>query len=104
MENNNVKSAKTLLVRDLEYYPLVLHDPISDARTYRKIKQYVFTCITEKEYLADCKDWLYKLYEAQKEDEKTVFISRIDLLVNALYDFYSYLQTSRKYDTQFGQR
>ena len=31
MDNNNVKSAKTLLVRDLEFHPIVLHDPISDA-------------------------------------------------------------------------
>ena len=75
MNNINVKSAKTLLERDLEDYPLALHDPISDARTYPKIKQYVFTCIIEKEHLADCKDWLYKLYEAQKEEEKTVFKS-----------------------------
>lgn len=96
MDNINVKSAKTLLVRDLEDYPLVLHDPIGDARTYLKIKQYVFTCITEKENLADCKDWLYKLYGAQTEGEKSVFISKIDLLVNALYDFYSYLQNIKK--------
>lgn len=96
MENNNVKNAKSLLVRDLEDYPLVLHDPVSDARTYLKIKQYVFTCITEKADLADCKDWLYKLYDAQTEDEKSVFISKIDLLVNALYDFYSYLQNVKK--------
>lgn len=96
MKKNNVNSAKVLLVRDLEDNPYVLHDPISDARTYLKIRQYVYSCITEKENLADCKDWLYKLYDAQTEDEKSVFISKIDLLVNALYDFYSYLQNIKK--------
>lgn len=96
MDNINMKSAKTILVRDLEDYPLVLHDPISDARTYLKIKKYVFSCITEKVNLADCKDWLYILYDAQTEDEKSLFISKIDLLVNALYDFYSYLQNIKK--------
>ena len=96
MDNSNVKSAKEILVRDLEDNPLVSHNPISDARTYHKIKQYVFSCITEKVNIADCKDWLYILYEAQEEDEKTVFKSRIDLLVNALYDFNSYLQNIKK--------
>jgi hypothetical protein len=95
MDDINVKSAKTLLLRDLEDYPLVLHDPIGDARTYLKIKQYVFTCITEKVNVADCKDWLYKLYEEQTEVEKSVFIPKVDLLVNALYDFYSFLQNNK---------
>jgi hypothetical protein len=92
---DNVESAKKQLVSDLEDCPLVVHDPIGDARTYIKTKQYLFSCIVERKDRAESKDWLYKLYEEQTDDEKYLFVLKLDLLANALYDFYYYLQNNR---------
>ena len=89
---DDVEKTKKVLESDLEEYPLALHDPISDARTYRKIKQYLFSSIIRGKDRAESKDWLYKLYEAQTDNEKEKFSSKIDLLVNVLYDFYYYLK------------
>ena len=92
---DKVDNAKKILKSDLESYPPVLDDPISDARTYRKILRYFFSCATEERNRADCKDWLYKLYDEQTDKEKDILTSKVDLLVNAIYDFYDYLKNER---------
>lgn len=90
---DKVEIAMKVLKSDLEDYPSVLHDPFGDARTYRKILQYLFSCVTEGKNRADSKDYLYKLYEEQTDKEKAILISKVDLLANALYDFNDYLKT-----------
>lgn len=92
---DKVEIAKKALVRDLEDYPLALHDPIGDGRTFRKILRYLFSCVVERKDRAESKDWLYKLYEEQTDDEKNILISKVDLLANTLYDFYDYLKDER---------
>ena len=87
---DEVEKARKMLERDLENYPLALHDPISDARTYRKIQQYLFSCIIAGKNRADSKDELYKVYETQTDEEKAIFTPKVDLLANALYNFYSF--------------
>lgn len=96
MTMDKVEDAMKALVCDLKDYPRALHDPIGDGRTYHKLLRYIFSCAVEGKDRAECKDWLYKLYEEQTEDEKFVFTSKVDLLANALYDFYDYLKTDRK--------
>ena len=86
-----VESAKKSLEEDLNSYPQSLSDPIGFNGTKLKIKKYLYACVVEGEDRADCKDWLYNLYAEQADDEKGRFVSRIDLLANALYDFYEYL-------------
>ena len=81
---------------DLDDYPLSLADPIGDARAFRKIKNYLFACVISGEDRVECKDRLYKLYEAQTDDEKHSFVLRIDLLFNALYEFYEYAKKERR--------
>ncbi len=83
------------LESDLESYPLTLHDPIGDARTYRKMKRYFFSCIVEGIDRAECKNWLYKLYQEQVDEEKEFFTSKVNLLTDALYEFYDYLKKER---------
>lgn len=92
---DKVENEKNALEIDLGNTPSVLHDPIGDASTYRKILRYIFSCVVEGTGRSECKDWLYKLYEKQTEDEKVVLTSKVDLLANALYDFYDYLKSNK---------
>ena len=92
---SNVEIAMKALENDLKGYPIALCDPIGDARTYRKILRYLFSCVVERKERAECKDWLYKLYEEQTDDEKYILTSKVDLLANALFDFYDYLKTNK---------
>lgn len=80
---SKVEIAKKALESDLEDYPHALHDPIGDARTYRKILLYLFSCIVEGKDRAESKDWLYKLYKEQTDDEKAILTS-IFLLMHYL--------------------
>jgi len=89
---NAIEEAQKLLISDLEENPQSLYDPISDARTCRKIQRYLFLCVTGGRLKADSVDWLYDLYKKQSEEEKDIFRSRIDLLANALYYFYEFLK------------
>ncbi len=91
---DKVENALSALKSDLGNASSVLHDPIGDARTYRKILRYIFSCVVEGTGRAECKDWLYKLYEKQNDDEKAIMTSKVDLLANALYDFYDYLKSN----------
>lgn len=88
----DVERARKKLKADLADCPYTLDNPFGHAGTYRKIQDYLFTCVVENEDRVKCKDWLYKLYDAQTEYEKDKFVSKVDLLANALYDFYNYLQ------------
>ena len=94
---NNVENAWKMVESDLENYPPSLNDPIGDPRTYHKIKDYLFACVISGEDRVECKDRLYKLYEAQTDDEKRCFMLRTDLLVNALYEFYEYIKQNGGY-------
>ena len=89
-----VENAMRMLEADLESYPPSLSDPIGDGRTYPKILKYLFACVVTGENRAECKDKLYKLYEEQTDDEKHKFVLKVDLLTNALYDFYAYIKTT----------
>ena len=93
---DKVESVMKALESDLENYRPALHDPIDDARTYRKILRYLFTCVVEEKDRTECKDWLYKLYEEQTDDEKVNLTTKVDLLANALYGFYEYLKSDRR--------
>ena len=97
---DKVKIAMKTLESDLENYPPALHNPIGDARTYRKILMYLFSCVIEGKDRAKCKDWLYQLYEKQTDDEQAILISKVDLLTNALYDFYDYLKNKKNESTR----
>lgn len=88
----NVEQCREILRADLEDCVYVLPDPIGNAGTYRKIQRYLFACVTGGEDRVECKDWLYKLYENQTDEESNSFKSKVDLLANALYDFFNYLQ------------
>ena len=90
-----VEQCREILRADLEDYVHVLPDPIGNSGTYRKIQRYLFVCITEGKDRVECKDWLYKLYENQTDEESNRFKSKVDLLANALYDFFNYLQQKR---------
>lgn len=92
---DKVENAKNALESDLRNNPSALYDPTGDARAYRKILRYIFSCVVEETDRAECKDWLYKLYEKQTDDEKTVLTSNVDLLANALYNFYDYLKSNK---------
>lgn len=93
---NEVENARKILEADLSDNPYILDDPIGYAITYRKIKDYSFACVIAGEDRVNCKDWLYQLYGGQTDEEKNKLVFKVDLLVNALYDFYSYLQNIKK--------
>ena len=65
-----LEQTKEILKNDLQNYPIVLHDPIRDARTGQKIEKYIYACI----------------------------LSRLDPLANALYRFYDYLMQNKYLD------
>lgn len=92
---NEVENARKHLEADLSDNPYILDEPMGHAITYRKIQDYFFTCVIAGVDKVDCKDWLYHLYGAQTYEEKNKFVSRVDILVNALYDFYDYLRKKR---------
>ncbi len=88
----NVEETRRILEADLKDCPYILSDPLGHAITYQKIKDYLFTCVVTGEDRVNCKDWLYKLYDGQTDDEKAKLQSRVDLLANGVYDFYAYTQ------------
>ena len=90
---NEVENARKNLEADLSDNPYILDDPIGHAITYKKIKEYFFICVITGEDRVNCKDWLYRLYDEQTDEEKDKLVMRVDMLVNVLYDFYSYLHT-----------
>ena len=92
---NEVENARKYLEADLSDNPYILEDPLGHANTNRKIKQYFFACVMSGEDIVNCKDWLYQLYGGQTDEEKYKFTLRVDMLVNTLYDFYSYIQKDK---------
>ncbi len=90
--SKNIEETRKILEADLKDCPYILSDPLGHAITYQKIKNYLFTCVLTEEDRVNCKDWLYKLYEGQTDDEKARLQSRVDLLANGVYDFYEYIQ------------
>ena len=93
---NEVENARKNLEADLSDNPYILDDPMGYAITNRKLKEYFFICVIAGEDRVDCKDWLYHLYGGQTDEEKYKFALRVDMLVNALYDFYSYIQNIKR--------
>ena len=93
---NEVENARKNLEADLSDNPYILDDPMGHAITNRKIKEYFFICVIAGEDRINCKDWLYRLYGEQTDEEKNKLVFKVDMLVNALYDFYSYLQNIKK--------
>lgn len=93
---NEVENARKNLEADLSDNPYNLDDPMGHAITNRKIKEYFFACVIAGEERVNCKDWLYQLYGGQTDEEKYKFVLRVDMVVNTLYDFYSYLQKNKE--------
>ena len=48
-------------------------------------------CVKEGREKAEIADWLYDLYKEQNDEEKHLFSSRIDLVVEVLIKYNSYL-------------
>lgn len=90
-----VNQTRKILEKDLENSPYVLQDPIGNAFTYKKILEYLYACVLAGEDKVDCKEWLYKLYEEQNDEEKYKFNSRIDLLADCLYKFCDYIKNTK---------
>lgn len=92
----NIEDAKKSLIEDLKNYPCVIHNPIGDARTYHKILHYLFWSIKEGKSKSESTDWLYDLYKEQTCNEEELFRSRIDLLADALFRFYTEIKNEEK--------
>ena len=88
---NKLEETKQALIYDLENHKSSLSNPVGDARTYRKLCDYLFEAVSEGLSKSEITDWLYKLYEEQTDEQRHNFSYMIDLLTGALIAYHTYI-------------
>lgn len=80
----DIEAAKLTLENEVNDFPHTYGDPFGNAGSCRKLIDFLYVSIMSNEVSReDAKDWLFKLYDKQSQEEKWLFNRRVDVVMAA---------------------